>query len=294
VRKVEDINILVVGDIMLDHYIYGNAERLSPEAPVPVVKVTKEYYNLGGCGNVVRNIRKLGPNVTCVAAIGKDKAGSIIHKELKKLNVSKKIIETDEVTTQKIRIVANQGHTQIVRVDKEEIKPVKLGEFKIENDFDVIVISDYAKGMITADLMSKIKKLDAPIIADPKPSNMWLYNDIFMITPNKKEYDEICLSSEHPFSKNIRYVLRTLGKDGMELIEEEETCSIPSIPVDVYNVIGAGDTVISVMAVCISLGIDVNIAAKIANDCARHVITQPGTSTIYKKTFLKSMRRHIQ
>jgi len=292
-KELEDINILVVGDIMLDHYIYGDAGRLSPEAPVPVIKVTKEYCNLGGCGNVVRNIRKLGPNVTCLAAVGKDKAGSIIHKELKKLGVSKKIIETDEATTQKIRIVANQGHTQIVRVDKEEIKPVKLGRRKIEGDFDIIVISDYAKGMITADLMSRIKKLNIPIIADPKPNNMWLYNDIFMITPNKKEYDEICLSSEHPFSKNIRYVLRTLGKDGMELMEEEETCSIPSIPVDVYNVIGAGDTVISVMAVCISLGIGVNIAAKIANDCARYVITQPGTSTIYKKTFLKAIRRHI-
>ncbi len=292
-KELEDINILVVGDIMLDHYIYGNAERLSPEAPVPVIKATKEYYNLGGCGNVVRNIRKLGPNVTCLAAVGKDKAASIIHKELNKLGVSKKIIETDEVTTQKIRIVATQGHTQIVRVDKEEIKPVKLGRSKIEGDFDIIVISDYAKGMITADLMSRIKKLNIPIIADPKPSNMWLYNDVFMITPNKKEYDEICLSSEHPFSKNIRYVLRTLGKEGMELMEEEETLSIPSIPVDVYNVIGAGDTVISVMAVCISLGIDVNIAAKIANDCARYVITQPGTSTIYKKTFLKAMRRYI-
>ena len=293
-KKLEDTNILVVGDIMLDHYIYGNAERLSPEAPVPVVKVTKEYYNLGGCGNVARNIRKLGPNVTCIAAVGKDKPASIIHKELKKLGITKKIVETDEVTTQKIRIVANQGHTQIVRVDKEKTKPVKLGDIEIGNGFDIIVVSDYAKGMITADLMHRIKELNIPIIVDPKPSNMWLYNDVFMITPNKKEYDEICLSSEHPFSKNIRYVLRTLGKEGMELMEEEETYSIPSIPVDVYNVIGAGDTVVSVMAVCISIGVEVSVAAKIANDCARYVITQPGTSTIYKKAFFKIVGRHVQ
>ncbi len=286
-KNIEDINILVVGDIMLDRYIYGDVHRISPEAPVPVVKVTKEYYTLGGCGNVVRNIKELGANVVCIASVAKDEAGALVSDELYRLGVESKLITRSIITTEKIRIVANTGSTQLLRVDKEETDYIKSDEVVVDDIYDVIVISDYAKGMITVELMSKLKATSANIIVDPKPNNMHLYNNVFMITPNRKEYDEICTSAHHPFSKNIRYVLRTLGKDGMELVDKDQTISIPSIPVNVFNVIGAGDTVVSIMATCVAIGIDVERAANISNECARYVVTQPGTSVVPRELFFK-------
>ncbi len=286
-KNLEDINILVVGDIMLDRYTYGDVDRISPEAPVPVVRVTKEYYTLGGCGNVVRNVRELGANVACVASIADDVAGSLVKDELYRLGVENKLVVESKITTQKIRLVANAGSTQLLRVDKEETDYIDSKDVEVGADYDVIVVSDYAKGMITASLMSKLKSTGVPIIVDPKPLNMHLYNDVLMITPNRKEYDEICTSAYHPFARNVRYVLRTLGRDGMELMDKEQIISIPSIPVNVFNVIGAGDTVISIMATCVAIGIDVERAANIANECARYVVTQPGTSVVPRELFYK-------
>lgn len=286
-KNLEDVNILVVGDIMLDRYIYGDVHRISPEAPVPVIKVTKEYYTLGGCGNVIRNIKELGANVTCIASVAKDGAGALVSDELYKLGVESKLITKSKTTTQKIRIVANAGDTQLVRIDREETDYINSENVKIDGMYDVIVVSDYVKGMITADLMVRLKRIGIPIIVDPKPKNIHLYKNVFMITPNRKEYDEICVSSEHPFTAGIRYVLRTLGKEGMELIDKEQTISIPSIPINVYNVIGAGDTVVSIMATCVAIGIDVERAANIANECARYVVTQPGTSVVPRELFFK-------
>ncbi len=289
IHKASKKRILVVGDIMLDKYLCVDVERISPEAPVPIAKITKEYYTLGGCGNVIRNISELGFNVTCVAAVGNDKAGRLVLGELTKLKVDARITVMDEgPTTQKTRIVANTGHAQMLRVDKESTGLIKR-KFNLEGTYDIIVISDYNKGMITAQLMSGLRKLNVPIIVDPKPQNMWLYNDVFMITPNKKEYDEICISTQHPFTQGIRYILKTLGKDGMDLMDEKDIIHTPAIPVDVFNVTGAGDTVIAVMAMCLSLGIDVEAAAAVANVCARYVVTQPDTSVVPKSVFYNAL-----
>ena len=291
-KRIKDINILVVGDVMLDHYVCGEVERISPEAPVPILRVTDEYHILGGCGNVIRNIRSIGANVTCVAAIGNDIAGKNIMDELDLLGVKANFIIREEMTTRKTRYIANNGYTQMFRADREDIKYVKLGSLEIENGYDIIIVSDYAKGMITVGLMNKLKKMNIPIIVDPKPENMWLYDNVFMITPNKKEYDEICTSEKHPFARGIRYILKTLGKDGMELLEEEEkVCSVAAIPVDVYNVTGAGDTVVAVMSLCIAMRLDVEVAIKVANKCAQYVVTQPGTSIVPKKMFKGFVRK---
>jgi len=286
-KRIKDINILVVGDIMLDHYICGEVERISPEAPVPILKVTKEYSMLGGCGNVIRNIREVGAAVTCVAAVGMDVAGTAIIQKLMMLDVDSKLIKrSDIVTTKKTRFVANMGNTQMFRVDKEDVRYIKSGPLNIGHNYDVIIISDYAKGMITSDVMIQLKELNVPIIVDPKPNNMWLYDNVFMITPNKKEYEEICTSTHHPFARGIRYILKTLGKDGMELMKNKEKIySVETIPVDVYNVTGAGDTVVSIVGLCISMGLEVAPAVKVANKCAQYVVTQPGTSVVPKKMF---------
>ena len=288
-KRIKDIKILVVGDIMLDHYVCGEVERISPEAPVPILRTTEEYHTLGGCGNVIRNIKSIGANVTCIAAIGNDLAGKKIMDELDLLGVKTNLIIKEEMTTRKTRFIANNGHIQMFRVDRENVKYVKSNSFKIEDDYDIIIVSDYAKGMITADIMNKLKNKDVPIIVDPKPKNMWLYNDVFMITPNKKEYNEICTSDQHPFTRGIRYILNTLGKEGMQLMEEQlgelKVCSVPTIPVDVFNVTGAGDTVVAVVGVCVAMGLDVEASIKVANSCAQYVVTQPGTSVVSKKMF---------
>ncbi len=271
---------------MLDHYVCGEVERISPEAPVPVLRITKEYYDLGGCGNVIRNIRQIGANVTCITAIGNDVAGKIILDKLSKSNVKTKFVVREEVTTTKTRFIANNGNVQMFRVDKEDVKHIKLNSLDIDNGYDIIIISDYAKGMITSDLMSRLKKLNIPIIVDPKPENMWLYKDVFMITPNKKEYEEICTSDTHPFAHGIRYVLKTMGKEGMELMKEgEKVCSVNTIPVDVYNVTGAGDTVVAMVGLSLGMGLDIDASVKVANKCAQYVVTQPGTSTVPIRMF---------
>jgi len=291
-KKIKDIKILVVGDIMLDHYVCGEVERISPEAPVPILKMTKEYRALGGCGNVIRNIRGIGAAVTCVAAVGKDVPGTSIIQKLMELKVNLKIITRNDITTTvKTRFIANNGHTQILRVDKEDVKYIKPDSLNIGHNYDVIIISDYAKGIMTVDMMTQLRGLNTPIIVDPKPVNMWLYDNVFMITPNKKEFDEICTSGTHPFARGIRYILKTLGKDGMELLEgEEKVCSVSAIPVDVYNVTGAGDTVVAMVGLCIAMGLDVEVAIKVANKCAHYVVTQPGTSDVPKKMFKNFVR----
>jgi rfaE bifunctional protein kinase chain/domain len=295
---IENANILVIGDIMLDRYIVGEVERISPEAPVPIVNVTNTYHTLGGCGNVVRNLRSIGANVSCLAVVGDDESGEIIKGELYKCRV-KSMLTTlqDRATSVKTRVVANHRQTQMLRFDNEDTSEVNVQDLALSvfnfSIFDIIVISDYAKGIITNDLMSKIKELNIPIIVDPKPKNIKLYNDVFMITPNRKEYQTIVDNGDEIFTT---FILKTLGRDGMEL--HDCSCNqvhhIKSEPIEVYNVTGAGDTVVAVMAACIASKIDILLSAKIANECAHFVVTQPGTTTIPKKLFNEILNKRLE
>lgn len=295
---IENANILVIGDIMLDRYVVGEVERISPEAPVPIVNVTNTYHTLGGCGNVVRNLKSIGATVSCMAVVGDDESGETIKGELSRLKV-KSMMTTlqDRITSVKTRIVANHRQTQMLRFDNEEVSNVDVRDLGLTvynlEKFDIIVISDYAKGIITNDLMWKIKELNIPIIVDPKPKNIKLYDDVFMITPNRKEYQTIVDNGDEIFAT---FILKTLGRDGMEL--EDFTCNrtyhIKSEPIEVYNVTGAGDTVVAVMAACIASKIDILLSAKIANDCAHFVVTQPGTTTIPKKLFNEILTRRLE
>ncbi|MFW9871775.1 MAG: bifunctional heptose 7-phosphate kinase/heptose 1-phosphate adenyltransferase [Candidatus Thorarchaeota archaeon] len=285
-KDIEKLKILVVGDIMLDKYVVGDVSRISPEAPVPIVNVLEEYYTLGGSGNVVRNIRELGAQVDCLASIGNDLSGNTIKKELIDIGVGDLTFFGSETTIIKERIIADHRLVQMLRIDREIKKTVdpkeaiKILEKKSKNDYDMIVISDYAKGMLTNELLNFLKEnINAHIIIDPKPENAWMYNDVLMITPNETEWMHMKLSSR-PGLRNIKYVLQTMGKKGMKLYENKKEWFIEAEPVDIYNVSGAGDTVVSVMTVCLSLGISVEKSAEIANKCAGYVVTQPGTSVV--------------
>lgn len=291
-----DCKILVVGDIMLDKYVVGEVIRISPEAPVPVVNVTTEFSTLGGCGNVVANLIELGVSVSCCSIIGTDEAGKIIIDKLDNLGCEMLFIahHTEKITPIKERIVANHRLTQLLRIDREnhiQLNPIGLvtTEDISNSNYDIIIISDYNKGTITEELVTILKKTKIPIIVDPKVDNIQLYNDTYMITPNNREYDEI-IERNNEF--NNEFILKTLGKDGMQLIYNGHILDIPSTPVDVYNVSGAGDTVIAIVSTCISMGIAPLTSAKIANDCARYVVQKAGPTIVPKNIFMEILNQY--
>jgi len=291
-RELKDKNILVVGDIMLDHYVMGEVERISPEAPVPIVHVYNEYSTLGGCGNTVRNIRETGANVYCLASVGNDEYGREIMTLLDNIGAIQMLVLESKRTTVKERVIASERKIQMIRIDREATTQINykfpidyLRETDIE--YDIIVVSDYAKGMITKELMDYLHKLNKPIIVDPKPQNFKLYSNVFMITPNEKEWHEIVKRTFPNPPNSMDYVLLTEGKEGMTLMDNRDKSytKIESTPVDVYNVSGAGDTVVSIMAVCLSMGWNPIDAAHVANRCAAYVVTQVGTSVVPKDKF---------
>ena len=289
-KKIEDLKILVVGDIMLDKYVMGEVERISPEAPVPIVHVHEEYSTLGGCGNVVRNIVEIGANVTCVASVGDDENGRIVLGKLAKLGVDACLVKESRCTIVKERVIADERKIQMLRIDREVIRPIdpEIVIPELYNDdfyFDIVVVSDYAKGMITNKLMKHLNNDDTKLIVDPKPANKKIYGFPYMITPNRKELVQMGGVNEL-ISNGAKYVLETKGRDGMTLYDEIESWDIDAEPVEVYNVSGAGDTVVAVMAVCISMGYDPVESATIANKCAGYVVTQPGTCVIPREMFL--------
>ena len=299
--KIDQVKILVVGDIMLDKYVVGNVKRISPEAPVPVVNVIEEYSTLGGCGNVVRNIVELGAKVDCLASVGHDINSGVIAQHLLQLGVGTLLVTGSERSTLKERIIAEHRAVQMLRIDREVTKDVdadlviKKFESESKNDYSMVVVSDYAKGMITHKLMTYLKEnVSAKIIIDPKPQHGVMYNNVFMITPNEQEWGSMVLSSAYVLD-NVDYILKTMGPQGMALINRDgEEDLIKAEPVNVYNVSGAGDTVVAIMAVCLSMGFDPYTAAKFANHCAGYVVTQPGTSVVPKNKFMNMLGRYIQ
>lgn len=300
-ESLKYMKILVVGDIMLDRYVIGEVERISPEAPVPVVHVQNEYSTLGGCGNTVRNIRELGPQVFCLFSISDDVYGQSILKKMNAINAIPITVFDSKETIVKERVIAHERQIQMIRIDRENIKPINpkkcieaLYKFYMKQ-FDIIVISDYAKGMITEELMDFLKnETQSKIIIDPKPENIHLYNDVYMITPNIKEYSEI-VKKLFPRTVNLtKYTLITEGSKGMTLIDnvDHTESKIKADPVEVYNVSGAGDTVISIMAVCLSMGWSTIDSAYVANKCAAHVVTQPGTSIVPQNKFIEIVQQY--
>jgi rfaE bifunctional protein kinase chain/domain len=298
-KSIEDIKILVVGDIMLDKYIVGEVTRISPEAPVPIINVFKEYHTLGGCGNVVRNIRELGAEVHCLTSVGHDSFADIIKRELHNIGAKDLLIRDSKQTTVKERLIANHRHVQMLRVDRETIKDISTHnvianfEKNCNYTYDIVIISDYAKGMITRPLIEYLKENQtAKIIVDPKPLHGAIYNGVHMITPNENEWMLMQVNSSYVLDQ-VPFILITKGKRGMTLIKEyQDKWDILAEPVEIYNVSGAGDTVIAIMAVCLSMGYNELNAAYIANKCAGYVVTQTGTSTVPKNKFTQILSEY--
>jgi D-glycero-beta-D-manno-heptose-7-phosphate kinase len=298
--------ILVLGDLMLDVFLWGEVRRISPEAPVPVVEVRQETQLPGGTANVVNNVATLGGKPLVAGVIGSDPAGRELVRLLRKASVSTEgvVIEADRPTTRKTRIIA-QNNQQVIRFDHEGSRSLQkesmdsILHYLQENlpYLQAVIISDYAKGVVNMDLMDAIRSLDVaarvPVIVDPKVDHPELYRKVTLITPNHHEASRMTgieIRDEQSLQKagnllrerlECRAVLITRGREGMCLFAEDGRVSlIPTVARRVYDVTGAGDTVIAAMALGIAAGLSTHEAAVLANIAAGIVVGEVGTATV--------------
>jgi D-beta-D-heptose 7-phosphate kinase/D-beta-D-heptose 1-phosphate adenosyltransferase len=297
--------VLVVGDTMVDKFIWGKVVRISPEAPVPVVEVTKETEVLGGAANVANNITALGGKAFIVSAIGEDIAGKTLIEMLseKNINYDYLVYSSHRPTIIKTRIIA--ASQQVVRVDKEvkgvferssELKIIKNLEESIPKA-NAVIISDYGKGVVSPAVLKKTialaKKYKIPVTVDPKIDHFKKYKKITTMTPNEKEAIEGMglknIKTDEDIAILGKKILKTLGSNsvlitrgekGMTLIEpNNKITNIPTRAKEVYDVTGAGDTVISTMTLALAAKADLLSAAEIANFAAGIVVGKLGTAT---------------
>lgn len=308
-------NILIIGDVMLDTYLFGNVERISPEAPVPIVDFVSKDIKLGGAANVAINIKNLGGTPILCSVIGNDDKSTTFISILNNMNIITDYIYKSEnrITTDKIRIIGNNH--QMLRVDQEirtdlnsdEEKFLSIISEALENKkIDCILFQDYDKGVINQNIINiiveKAKLLNIPITVDPKKKNFLSYNNVTLFKPNFKEFKEglninltnknemLEKGSEILHSKGIEIVFITLSEDGIFLSYKKDNKIInkiiPGIPRDVIDVSGAGDTVISVASMLLN-DIDIEEIAKIANMAGGIVCEEIGVVPIDKDKLLK-------
>lgn len=300
----KDKTVIVLGDVMLDRYIFGESERISDEAPVPIVRVDKEKFVPGGAGNVAMNISSLGGRAILIGATGNDEAGDILKKELKARNIIFYNF-SNRTTNQKIRVLA-RGQ-QLVRVDYESFKnplsspslqKFKQLLFQKMSEADIIVISDYAKGVIsnhTASLIlqySQQRKIHA--IVDTKPNHVTFFKDAYLFTPNSKEAaamsgSDNTMNAGRILQKKLQSnILITEGSHGMTLFEGNSVTHLPTKAREVFDVTGAGDTVVAALALAIASKMTLQDAAEIANHAAGIVVGKVGTATVSIKELQES------
>jgi D-beta-D-heptose 7-phosphate kinase/D-beta-D-heptose 1-phosphate adenosyltransferase len=310
VERFKDLKILVIGDAMLDRYIIGKVSRISPEAPVPVVEIQREEAKGGGASNVFLNLKALGAHPTILSVIGKDQEG----EELKRILGSDGVFlfqDSSRPTTVKTRVIAH--HQQVVRMDREISTKIsdetvdKLLNLVDIKSFDGILISDYNKGVITDTLMEGIKvgkKGTAKIFVDPKVENILLYKNVNLISPNHGEAERITgvkMRKDQDFLEgamkiremlNCQYVVITRGEEGMTYLDENNKGGhLPTKARDVYDVTGAGDTVISILSLSILAGADIREACELSNYGASVAVSRLGTTAVTYSELLKAVER---
>jgi len=306
--------ILVVGDIMMDRFMWGKVSRISPEAPVPVVLVERETLLLGGASNVVNNIRSLGGQVSLCGVVGDDEMGRRIVRELTRKGVDTRglMVEEGRQTTTKTRIIAHQQ--QVVRIDHEmtdSLKPPVYRELSrfIEGSlkrFDGVILSDYGKGLLTRELIRTVIRRAGEknkfVMVDPKLKNFFFYKGATVITPNTSEASAAAgfpitdLSSLKRVGRALlkrlkcRVLVITRGEEGMALFEpNQEPYLVPTVAKEVYDVTGAGDTVIGAMALSMAAGAGVREAAELANHAAGIVVGKVGTATVTQEELMRAV-----
>lgn len=314
IQRFPQASVLVIGDLILDHYIWGRVSRISPEAPVPVVHVESESVRLGGAANVFNNILALGGQADLCGMIGSDEAGRMLLKELgpKRSGRGGVVIDQDRPTIKKSRVIAH--NQQIVRYDVErkgELKPqhqkriLRYVESRL-SELTCLVVSDYAKGVVTAGLMAELVRLAAlqkvPIIVDPKVEHFGFYKGVTLITPNHLEAtqaaglhgdgDQTIQEAGETIRQRLgcQSVLVTRGEKGMSLFESnKDSWHLPTQARQVYDVTGAGDTVVGTLALALSTGASMREAATLANHAAGIVVGMVGTATVSTKQLMEAL-----
>jgi D-beta-D-heptose 7-phosphate kinase/D-beta-D-heptose 1-phosphate adenosyltransferase len=316
IARFEGRRVLVVGDLMLDQYIRGSVGRISPEAPVPVVRVTGESFIPGGAGNVVSNLAALGARVSVVGVVGEDEAGRRLLDQFREkgADVEGVCVDVDRLTTQKCRVVAERQ--QAVRYDRETAGPLSaatetrlLASLARElSRADAVILSDYGKGVIGPKMLARAipaaRRRRIPVAVDPKPEHFRRYRGVTCVTPNTAEA-WACMRREPRAGGEAldalgREILRTLrsrsvlitrGAEGMSLFEEGgKTTHIPTVAREVFDVSGAGDTVISTFTLALAAGAPLRRAAILSNHAAGIVVGKLGTATTDRRELSGAVR----
>ncbi len=295
--------ILVIGDLMIDHYLWGGCERISPEAPVQVVDISRETTVLGGAGNVINNLVALGANVSVAGVIGNDESGEELRGMLTKLGVSCEglVVQNDRKTSKKSRIVAS--NQQILRYDRESKESISDASAqavvayakKVISECDIVILSDYGKGVITDSLAQGIiqsaREMDKKVLVDPKGKDYTKYRGAYLLTPNKKEASEatgITINDESSLREALLQLkdtcalecsMITLSEDGIA-IDDGTMRRFPTVAREVFDVTGAGDTVIASLSFALSSGMSIDESAKFSNRAAAVVVGKIGSATV--------------
>lgn len=311
-NEIKKKKILVIGDLILDRYIWGKVSRISPEAPVPIVEVTAENYLLGGAANVANNIASLGGHATIVGVAGHDRGGEILTKILTERGIqSDGVFRSSRPTTMKARVIAHSQ--QVVRFDREDKNKVEGKLLKNILDYlhseisgyDAVIISDYKKGVISAELVEKVLKESRPknifVAVDPKIGHFHCYRKVSLITPNIHEASSasgIEIKDEKSLINAGKALLRKLacsavlitrGEHGMSLFRKDKVVHIPTVAKNVFDVTGAGDTVIATFTLAYTAGASMEESAVIANHAAGIVVGEVGTAVITLDHLLRSL-----
>ena len=299
--------ILVAGDVMLDRYWFGEVNRISPEAPVPIVRVERRDERLGGAANVARNAVALGVETSLLGVIGEDEAGHNVETLLSEVGIRSYLNHDPSISTIiKLRVIGRQQ--QLIRIDFEE-KPTeqilqdKLSRFNsLIAEHDVIVLSDYAKGSLVnvATMIQHAKQLGKYVLVDPKGSDYSIYRGASLLTPNKSELrqvigswkDEADLTSKAQALRkelNLGALLLTRSEEGMTLFSDDEILHVPAMAREVFDVSGAGDTVIATVAAMLAEGKNLHDAVLIANKAGGIVVGKLGTATVTREELFQKM-----
>jgi D-beta-D-heptose 7-phosphate kinase/D-beta-D-heptose 1-phosphate adenosyltransferase len=315
IANFKNVNVLVVGDLILDEFLWGDVTRISPEAPVPVVWVKKESFMPGGASNVANNLRSLGANVYLVGVIGNDERGGVLKGILSQEGVNTDGIFTDESrpTILKTRVVAQ--HQQVVRIDKENTERVdertvrKMIQYigSMIKTVDAVIIEDYGKGIISAELLSKVvslaKRNNKIIAVDPKEEHFRYYNGVTLITPNHHEASRAVgfdIRDDSSLKKaggkllkklNCKIALITLGENGMAVFQKGKPMKqIPTVAQEVFDVSGAGDTVIASYTLSLASGLDPVESAHLANYAAGIVVGKVGIAVVTPEELIERIK----
>ncbi len=317
VARFPDQQVLVLGDIMVDEYIWGSVSRLSPEAPVPVVEVRAESVRLGGAANVAANIRSLGGRALLVGVVGNDPPAERLVDQLEALGIKSDgvVVDRTRPTTIKTRVVA--GSQQIVRFDRESSLDLsqqttdRLLELATERlrDADALLLSDYAKGVIGKRVARRIlplaKRRKKIVVVDPKVHHLHLYKRATVVTPNHHDalaFARFLLREAQDLQEvgrklreelEVDAVLVTRGEQGMSLFEDGRVTHIPAVAKEVYDVTGAGDTVLAALGLALTSRASLQEAAVIANHAAGVVVGKVGTATVSREELLQALGERV-